>query len=314
MGLNHPPIQTPHWRPADGPCAMMMRRLLTVPLLALLLATPAWAGFDEGLAAYKRGDHAAALREFRPLAEQGNPTAQFFLFYMFNKGLGVPSNILEGARWARKARVKQGGATAAKWFKKAAEQGNVYAQNALGWMYRSGFGIPEDRAEAAKWYRQAAEQGDSDSQFVFAFMHTSKPPNYAVAFKWFKKAAEQGDYRAFASLGYLYEKGLGTPQDFAEAASWHVKSAEEPSYGNRLKARSSMLSLGNMYYKGQGVLQDYVRAHMWWNTAASRGDKEGAKDRDRLAKKMTPADISKAQRMARDWVAKFETRKKMPNK
>ena len=36
------------------------------------LTAPAWAGFDEGLAAYQRGDYATALREWRPLAEQGD--------------------------------------------------------------------------------------------------------------------------------------------------------------------------------------------------------------------------------------------------
>ncbi len=36
------------------------------------LTAPAWAGFDEGEAAFKRGDYATALREWRPLAEQGN--------------------------------------------------------------------------------------------------------------------------------------------------------------------------------------------------------------------------------------------------
>ncbi len=36
------------------------------------LTAPAWAGLDEGVAAYQRGDYATALREWRPLAEQGN--------------------------------------------------------------------------------------------------------------------------------------------------------------------------------------------------------------------------------------------------
>ncbi len=40
------------------------------------LTAPAWAGWDEALAAYKRADYATALREFRRLAEQGNAKAQ----------------------------------------------------------------------------------------------------------------------------------------------------------------------------------------------------------------------------------------------
>ena len=41
-------------------------------LCCLALAAPAWAGFDEGVDAYERGDYEAALKEIRPLAEQGN--------------------------------------------------------------------------------------------------------------------------------------------------------------------------------------------------------------------------------------------------
>ena len=46
------------------------------------------ADFNAGVAAYKRGDYATALREWRPLAKQGNANAQFFLGVMYGKGLG----------------------------------------------------------------------------------------------------------------------------------------------------------------------------------------------------------------------------------
>ncbi len=60
-----------------------------------------------------------------------------------------------------------------------------------------------------------------------------------------------------------------------------------------------------MYFSGLGVPQDYVLAHMWFNLAASQGRKTAAKNRDIVAKKMTPADVSKAQRLAkRRWAAK----------
>ena len=55
---------------------------------------------------------------------------------------------------------------------------------------------------------------------------------------------------------------------------------------------------------GNGVPQDYIQALMWFNLAAAQGDKTGRKNRDYAAKKMTPADISKAQAMAREWMEK----------
>ena len=63
-------------------------------------------------------------------------------------------------------------------------------------------------------------------------------------------------------------------------------------------------NLGVMYAFGVGVLKDYVRAHMWGNIAAKNGYKLGAKLRDSVAKKMTPADISKAQDLARECIRK----------
>ena len=80
----------------------MKRVVLTVAIL-LGLAAPAWAGFDEGVAAYERGDYATALREFRPFANQGYAAAQFNLGIMYDEGQGVPQDYAEALKWYRKA-------------------------------------------------------------------------------------------------------------------------------------------------------------------------------------------------------------------
>jgi TPR repeat protein len=63
-------------------------------------------------------------------------------------------------------------------------------------------------------------------------------------------------------------------------------------------------NLGWMYGNGTGVIQDNVYAHMWFNIAASSGDEDASKNRDSVAKRMTPADISTAQKLARECVRK----------
>lgn len=69
-----------------------MRSLLSVPMM-LLLATPAVAqDFEKGVEALKRGDVAAAMSEWRPLAEQGHVEAQFELGLMYDIGWGVPQD------------------------------------------------------------------------------------------------------------------------------------------------------------------------------------------------------------------------------
>ena len=47
------------------------------------------ADFDAGLAALQKGDYAAALREWMPLAERGDAVAQFNLALMYDNGQGV---------------------------------------------------------------------------------------------------------------------------------------------------------------------------------------------------------------------------------
>ena len=61
-------------------------------------------------------------------------------------------------------------------------------------------------------------------------------------------------------------------------------------------------NLGVKYYKGEGVPQDYIQAHMWLSFAAVQGHELGRNNRDIIAEKMTSADISKAQALAREWL------------
>jgi len=80
-----------------------MKRVALAVALLIGLATPSQADYQDGLAAYVRGDYATALQEFKPPAEQGNANAQFFLGYMYKDGKGVPQNHAEAAKWFRKA-------------------------------------------------------------------------------------------------------------------------------------------------------------------------------------------------------------------
>jgi TPR repeat protein len=69
-------------------------------LAAQLAGSAAAAGpWEDGMAAYNRGDYVPALRLFRPLAEQGNAKAQKVLGVMFRKGQGVPKNFVRARMW-----------------------------------------------------------------------------------------------------------------------------------------------------------------------------------------------------------------------
>ena len=91
---------------------------------------------------------------------------------------------------------------------------------------------------------------------------------------------------------------IATAWDDKTAVKWYRLSAEQ-GYAD------AQTTLGYMYENGKGVLQDYVRAHMWYNIAASSGDsKNASKNRDIVAKRMTPARIEDAQKLARECVRK----------
>ena len=83
-----------------------------------------------------------------------------------------------------------------------------------------GEGAPKDEAEAAKWYCKAAEQGDWVAQGSLASCYAngqgvSKDDVEAV--KWYRKAAEQGSLSALFRLGNCYERGQGVPKEDVEA-------------------------------------------------------------------------------------------------
>ena len=95
----------------------------------------------------------------------------------------------------------------------------------------------------------------------------------------------------------LYGNGLGVPKDYETAVKWYRLAAEQ---GNA----NAQGNLGVMYALGTGVIRDYVYAHMWGNIAISIGGKDKGKVRDFVEKKMTPVDISTAQKLARECVRK----------
>jgi uncharacterized protein len=103
-----------------------MNKILATLFIGLILAVGggvATAGpYEDGSAAYERGDYATALRLFRPLADQGSAQAQYRIGLMYYSGEDVAQDLAE----------------AAKWFRKAAEQGYSGAQHYLGMMYEDG--------------------------------------------------------------------------------------------------------------------------------------------------------------------------------
>jgi len=83
-------------------------------------------------------------------------------------------------------------------------------------------------------------------------------------------------------------------RDYATAVRLNRPLAEQ---GNA----NAQYNLGTFYDNGLGVPQDKVRAYMWFSLSAAQGREGAAALRDLIARRMTPAQIAEAQKLAREW-------------
>jgi len=131
--------------------------------------------------------------------------------------------------------------------------------------------------------------------------HAASGDDYAEARSVYARA-EAGDAQAQARLGFMYEHGLGIPQDYTFAVQWYLRGAEN---GNA----TAQYLLGLMFDKGHGVYRSDVIAYKWLNLAASHAtpDVRGyyLQIRDSVAIKLTPAQLAEAQWMSSNFVARL---------
>ena len=126
--------------------------------------------------------------------------------------------------------------------------------------------------------------------------------DFAEAARWYHKAADQDDVVAATSLGDLYAEGRGVKQDDAEAARWYRRAAERGQPAGQYR-------LAHAYLNGRGVWGDPVQGYAWLELAASgdaaSGDeaKYGA-ERDGVRSQLNPKQLAKAQKQVREFKPK----------
>lgn len=135
--------------------------------------------FYFGYKAYLAKDFSSAFIHWEPLAENGNPDAQYFLGIMLLNGEGVKKNWPE----------------AAKWFEASAHQGDVGAQYIFGEMNLKGMGMVRDYRKAGAWFKKSAEQDYPDAQFRLGEWYANGKggvTNFVLAYAWLKLAGANG--------------------------------------------------------------------------------------------------------------------------
>ena len=212
----------------------------------------------------------------REKAERGDAEAQTRLGDMYRDLFGFEV-------------VEKDSGKAVLWYRAAANQEYVKAQNKLGGMYRYGLGVEKDAGEAARWYRLAVEQGDVEAQYQLGLMYfqgKGVAKDFREAVRLFRAATENTEnmknYSLLSSsywinlaqyqLGLMYYNGEGVAKDFREALRLFRAAAEQGNAKTQKGNQDAQNILGLMYYKGEGVEKDVHEAVRWYHLAAEQGN------------------------------------------
>jgi hypothetical protein len=189
-------------------------------------------------------------------AEQGDPSAQYYLGRTYFQGSGSTLDQAAALKWIKNAAegglaeaqnylgrmylagngVEQNDNQAVEWYRKAAEQGYALAEANLGLMYGHGRGVEQNYELAEKWMHQAAEQGSAQLQCAYAelLIHEfdkegHQIANFQVASEWMRKAAEQDYAKAQYELAELYNYGKLGDDQRSNCIPWYLKAAANGS-------------------------------------------------------------------------------------
>lgn len=163
--------------------------------------------YQNGLAAYKAGRYADALKILEPISKS-HPLAQVLIGDMHLQGKGVPRNEAAGFQWMLSA----------------ANLGNGQAMSLVAISYEDGLGVAPNPATALTWWRKAAGFGHTMAQTALAlrlFADTHNAAAQTDAMKWLNQAAVGNDTDAQLSLDAAYYEGARAfSKDKAQALHW----------------------------------------------------------------------------------------------
>ncbi|WP_265517708.1 tetratricopeptide repeat protein [Nitratireductor luteus] len=271
---------------------------------------------DEAFGAYQRGYYLTALDLARPRAEAGDPAAQTLIAEIHARGLGVPRNADEAAKWYAKAAeqgvpeaqlqyglmlldgrfVEQDTERARTLLEAAAESDHPLAQfNYAQLLMREGSG-PQGEEEAVEFYENAARAGLPDAQYAMAQIKANGvggiEPDQVEARRWLERAAKRNYDTAQLDFGTWLVEGRGGEADPEEGFAWLKRAAE----GGNVAARNR---LAKLYRAGVGIEADPVEAAAWYILARRAGlvDREMESFMDGLTQDQTKQALERASRM-----------------
>lgn len=172
-------------------------------LLLFLFPNGAIAGdLEEGVYAFESKKYGDTQRLLKPLANDGNPVAQFYFGVMRLGGIGLPKDEAIGSRWFQ---------LASKGFEGKAQSGDSEALFYLGHMYAGGWGVKKDWAKATKLWDMAAKKNYAKAQFKLAVTYSyggyGLQKDKKKASELYLQSAQNGFAAAQAMMGYIFQYG-----------------------------------------------------------------------------------------------------------
>jgi len=176
-------------------------------------------------------------------------------------------------------------------------EGNALAQKELADNYYVGRTVPQDDVEAVKWLRKAADQGNPPAveALADAYMNgrAGLPKDFAKAARLMEQPAVAGNAEVQARLTLLYPRGLG-------AKGLHEGIRIRFPFRQRRQC-SRPTPVGRAVSRGEGVEKDLIEGYKWLLVAEQHHNDNGAEAaRVRLlaSEALTPAQIAEAKRRA----------------
>lgn len=163
-------------------------------------------------------------------AELGDPYYQFSLGLQYEEGVSpIKKNDAIAFHWYQKAAFQDLNNVAYSESQLLAEVGIVQSQEKLGLMFAEGRGIIQSYHDAAKWYKKAADNGSPSAQYRLGLMYENGQgvrQSYPEAANWYSKSAKKSYSLAQNKLGLVYENGQGVKKSYIQAKEWYGKSCD----------------------------------------------------------------------------------------
>ena len=279
----------------------------------IMLGLPAIAAnLTAGLGYFDNQQYTQAFAEFKPLADQGDEVAQYYLSYLYLKGYGTTVNEKLGMEYLQKS----------------VDQGFEKAQSLMAYFLSEGQHVPQNKEAAIQLYSEAAEQRDADALLNLGIMYllgdtvdrdlekalsylnqiniNDKPvagryigdiyqysdnsSEREKAKRYYEAAAGKGDLVSYHTLARLAQLGKDGEKNTEQAISYYKYAA---SQGHT----PSQYALGVLYANGgDGIQRNVLTAYAWMSLAATAGLPDAIQAQRQLEENMTLSELDKARR------------------